>query len=117
MGWATVGQQDVRASGQSGNPFFWVSEKEGRFPSTSLQPGCRGCRIPGKECVTLTMWEECRRRGRPPIKWVRECVATLLSQGVWQPEVCHSSEIGTPEESVYRLLDRPYVEGLAISSQ
>lgn len=38
----TDGQQDVRASGQSGDPFFWVSEKEGRFPSTSLQPGCRG---------------------------------------------------------------------------
>lgn len=30
----TDGQQDVRAS----DPFFWVSEKEGRFPSTNLQP-------------------------------------------------------------------------------
>lgn len=34
----TDGQQDVRASGQSRDPFFWVSEKEERFPSTSLQP-------------------------------------------------------------------------------
>lgn len=34
----TDGQQDVRASGQSGDPFFGVSEKEGRFPSISLQP-------------------------------------------------------------------------------
>lgn len=103
--------------GRVGTLSFGSQRKREGFLAQACSQAAEGGRIPGKECVTLTMWEECRGRGRPPIKWVRECVATLRSQGVWQPEVCHSSEIGTPEESVYRLLDRPYVEGLAISSQ